>query len=87
MRLFTIAPTRHPLSIGDALMKGVNFVGRKVTIEKTKNLLELAQGWVAEGRYPIHRTITHHVSLENVEHGLEFIQEHPEEAIKVVINI
>jgi L-iditol 2-dehydrogenase len=87
VRLFTIAPTRHPLSIGDALMKGVNFVGRKVTIEKTRDLLELAQRWVVEGRYPIHRTVTHHVSLEDVEQGLRFVHEHPEEAIKVVIDV
>jgi threonine dehydrogenase-like Zn-dependent dehydrogenase len=87
VRLFTIAPTRHPLSIGDALMKGVNFIGRKVTIEKTKDLLELAQRWVAEGQYPIRRTITHHVPLEDVEEGLKFVHEHPEEAIKVVIDI
>ena len=87
VRLFTIAPTRHPLSIGDALMKGVNFIGRKVTIEKTRDLLELAQRWVAEERYPIHRTITHHIPLEDVEEGLRFIQEHPEEAIKVVLDI
>jgi len=87
VRLFTIAPTRHRLSIGDALMKGVNFIGRKVTIERTKDLLELAQGWVAEGQYPIRRTITHHVPLEDVEEGLKFVHEHPEEAIKMVIDI
>ena len=87
VRLFTIAPTRHPLSIGDALMKGVNFIGRKVTIEKSRDLLDLAQHWVAEGRYPIAKAITHHIPLEEVEQGLKFVHEHPEEAIKVVIDI
>ena len=87
VRLFTIAPTRHPLSIGDTLMKGVNLIGRKVTIDKTQDLLELAQRWVAEGRYPIDKVITHHIPLEDVEEGLRFVHEHPEEAIKVVVEI
>jgi threonine dehydrogenase-like Zn-dependent dehydrogenase len=87
VRLFTIAPTRHPLSIGDALMKGVNFVGRKVSVEKTQDLLELAHRWVAEGRYPIRELITHHVSLEDVEEGLKLVHVHPEEAIKVVVDV
>jgi L-iditol 2-dehydrogenase len=87
VRLFTFAPMRHPLSIGDALMKGVNFVGRKVTIEKTRDLLDLAHRWVAEGRYPIRELITHHVPLEDVEKGLKLAHDQPEEALKVVIDI
>jgi threonine dehydrogenase-like Zn-dependent dehydrogenase len=87
VRLFTFAPMRHPLSIGDALMKGVNFVGRKVTTEKTRDLLDLAHRWVAEGRYPISELITHHVPLEDTEEGLKLAHERPEEAIKVVIDI
>jgi threonine dehydrogenase-like Zn-dependent dehydrogenase len=87
VRLFTFAPMRHPLSIGDALMKGVNFVGRKVTTEKTRDLLDLAHRWVAEGRYPITKLITHHVPLEDAEEGLKLAHERPEEAIKVVIDI
>ena len=87
VRLFTFAPMRHPLSIGDALMKGVNFVGRKVTTEKTRDLLDLAHRWVAEGRYPIDELITHHVALEDAEEGLRIAHERPEEAIKVVIDI
>ena len=87
VRLFTFAPMRHPLSIGDALMKGVNFVGRKVTTEKTRDLLDLAHRWVAEGRYPISKLITHHVPLEDTEEGLKLAHECPEEAIKVVVDI
>ena len=87
VRLFTIAPTRHPLSIGDALMKGVNLIGRKVTIDKSRDLLDMAQQWVAEGRYPIHKAITHHIPLEDVEEGLKFVHEHPEEAIKVIVEV
>jgi L-iditol 2-dehydrogenase len=87
VRLFTFAPMRHPLSIGDALMKGVNFVGRKVTTEKTRDLLDLAHRWVAEGRYPIRELITHHVPLEDTEVGLRLAHECPEEAIKVVIDV
>jgi len=87
VRLFTFAPMRHPLSIGDALMKGVNFVGRKVTTEKTRDLLDLAHRWVAEGRYPISELITHRVPLEDTEEGLKLAHERPEEAIKVVIDI
>ena len=87
VRLFTFAPMRHPLSIGDALMKGVNFVGRKVTTEKTRDLLDLAHRWVAEGRYPISELITHHVPLEDAEEGLKLAHERPEEAIKVVIDV
>jgi threonine dehydrogenase-like Zn-dependent dehydrogenase len=87
VRLFTFAPMRHALSIGDALMKGVNFIGRKVTIEKTRDLLDLAHRWVAEGRYPIRELITHHVPLEDTEEGLKLAHECPEEAIKVVIDV
>ncbi len=87
VRLFTFAPGRHQFSIGDALMKGVNLVGRKVTIEKSRHLLDLAQQWVAEERYPIEKTITHHVPLEDTEEGLKLVHEHPEEALKVVIDI
>ena len=68
-------------------MKGVNFIGRKVTVDKSRDLLDLAQHWVAEGRYPIAKAITHHIPLEEVEQGLKFVHEHPEEAIKVVIDI
>jgi threonine dehydrogenase-like Zn-dependent dehydrogenase len=68
-------------------MKGVNFVGRKVSIEKTRDLLELAHRWVAEGRYPIQELITHHVPLEDVEEGLKLVHVHPEEAIKVVVDV
>jgi len=87
VRLFTFAPMRHPLSIGDALMKGVNFVGRKVSIERTRALLDLAHRWVAEGRYPIKKLITHHLPLEDAEQALKIAHEHPEEAIKVVIDV
>ena len=87
VRLFTFAPMRHPLSIGDALMKGVNFVARKVTIDKTRDLLDVAHRWVAEGRYPIGKLVTHHIPLEEAEQGLKIAHEHPEEALKVIIDI
>jgi len=87
VRLFTFAPMRHPLSIGDALMKGVNFIGRKVSIDKTRELLDLAHRWVAEGRYPIKELITHHVLLEEAEQGLKIAHENPEEALKVIIDV
>lgn len=87
VRLFTFAPMRHPLPIGDALMKSVNFIGRKVTIDKTRDLLDLAHRWVAEGHYPVESLITHHIPLEDVEQGLRLVHEHPEQAIKVVVDI
>jgi threonine dehydrogenase-like Zn-dependent dehydrogenase len=87
VRLFTFSDSRHQFSIGDVLMKGVNFVGRKVTTEKSRELLDLAQQWVAEGRYDIGALITHHVSLEEVEKGLKLAKEHPQETIKVIVDI
>jgi L-iditol 2-dehydrogenase len=87
VRLFTFSEARHQFSIGDVLMKGVNLVGRKVTTEKSRELLALAQSWVAQGRYEVEKTITHHVSLEEVEQGLKLAKQHPEEAIKVVVDI
>lgn len=87
VRLFTFAPMRHPLPIGDALMKSVNFIGRKVSIDKTRDLLNLAHQWVAEGRYPVESLITHHLPLDAAEEGLRLAHEHPQEAIKVVLDI
>jgi L-iditol 2-dehydrogenase len=87
VRLFTFANERHQFTISNALMKGVNLVGRKVTTEKSRDLLDLAQQWVAEGRYPIQKLVTHHVSLEEVEEGLQLARQHSEQAIKVVIDI
>jgi 2-desacetyl-2-hydroxyethyl bacteriochlorophyllide A dehydrogenase len=87
VRLFTFSDSRHQFNIGDVLMKGVNFVGRKVTTEKSRELLDLAQHWVAEGRYPIEKLITHRLSLDEVEKGLKLAKEQPEETIKVIIDI
>ncbi len=87
VRLFSFAATKHRLPIGNALLKGVNFIGRKVTIEKTRDLLAMAHGWVVEGRYPIKEIITHHVTLEDAEKGMKLLHEHPEQAIKVVVDI
>jgi threonine dehydrogenase-like Zn-dependent dehydrogenase len=87
VRLFTFSDTKHQFSIGDVLMKGINLVGRKVTTEKTRELLDLAQQWVAEGRYDVQALITHHVSLEDVEKGLKLAKQKPEETLKVIVDI
>jgi threonine dehydrogenase-like Zn-dependent dehydrogenase len=87
VRLFTFSDSRHQFSIGDVLMKGVNFIGRKVTTEKSRELLDLAQQWVAEGRYHIQELITHHVALEEVEKGLKLAKKHPQETVKVIVDI
>jgi threonine dehydrogenase-like Zn-dependent dehydrogenase len=87
VRLFSIIEGQHRFNIGNALMKGVSLLGTKVTNEDSRNLLDLAQRWVAKGRYPIEKLITHHIPLEEVERGLQLVHEHPEEAIKVVVDI
>ncbi|MEW5816742.1 MAG: zinc-binding dehydrogenase [Spirochaetota bacterium] len=87
VRLFSFAPSAHKLSIGKALLKGINFIGRKVSIEKTRDLINLAQRWIAEGRYPVRKVITHHVSLDEVEKGIKLVMEHPEKTLKVIVSI
>lgn len=87
VRLFSMTEGPHCFNIGRALNKGVSLLGTKVSNEDSRNLLDLAQRWVAEGRYPVEKLITHHISLEDVEKGLHLVHEHPEEAIKVVMDI
>ena len=87
VRLFTFSATPHRLDIGKALLKGVNFIGRKITLDKTRDMMNLAQRWVAEGKYPIKKVITHHIPLDEVESGFKLIAEHPDSVLKVVIDI
>lgn len=87
VRLFSMTEGPHCFTIGNALNKGVSLLGTKVSNEDSRHLLDLAQHWVAEGRYPVEKVITHHIPLEDVEKGMLLVHEHPEQAIKVVIDI
>lgn len=55
--------------------------------ERMKKLMRLAVKWVSEGRLNLKSMITHHFPLERAEEALRFNWEHPEECIKVVIDI
>jgi len=87
VRLFSMTEGPHSFNIGRALNKGVSLLGTKVSNEDSRNLLDLAQRWVAEGRYPVEKLITHHIALDDVDKGLRLVHEHPEQAIKVVIDV
>jgi threonine dehydrogenase-like Zn-dependent dehydrogenase len=87
VRLFSMTDEPHGFHIANALNKGVSLLGTKISNEDSRNLLDLAQRWVAEGRFPVEKLITHHIGLDDVEAGLKLVHEHPEKAIKVVIDI
>jgi 2-desacetyl-2-hydroxyethyl bacteriochlorophyllide A dehydrogenase len=87
VRLFSMTQEQHRFMISNALNKGVSLLGTKISNEDSYHLLNLAQRWVAEGRYPIEKLITHHIPLEDVEKGLRLVHDHPEQAIKVIIDV
>lgn len=55
--------------------------------ERMKKLMRLAVRWVSEGKLNLRDMITHHFPLEKIEEALRFNWEHPEECVKVVIDI
>lgn len=87
VRLFSMTQERHGFTISNALNKGVSLLGTKISNEDSYQLLNLAQRWVAEGRYPIEKLITHRIALEDVEKGLRLVHDHPDQALKVIIDI
>jgi|GEM_PF-2308348 len=87
IRLFTYSGERYKFFPGEVQTKGVNLVGRKPSLERTRKLINLAQKWVAEDRYPIKRLITHHIGLDDIEEALKLIKEKSDKVLKVVVDI
>jgi len=55
--------------------------------ERMKKLMRLAVRWVSEGKLNLKDMITHHFPLEKIEDALRFNWEHPEECVKVAIDV
>ncbi|MFQ6097105.1 MAG: zinc-binding dehydrogenase, partial [Armatimonadota bacterium] len=58
-----------------------------VPLERTRELMELACDLVAAGRVDVDSLITHRMSLDDVERGLQLSRQRPDEVLKVMVQV
>lgn len=85
--VYGLPPDDVPLNLRLVAMKGLTLKGIDTPPHEVARLMGLGEHWVAEGKLPLERLITHRVPLEKIVDGLELCRSRPGEVLKVMVDM
>ena len=77
----------RPVPLQEISFRGIALLGFSQSRERTTELIRFAARQVAEGCLNLEALVTHRLPLGSVEEGIQLVEEHPNEAIKVILEI
>jgi len=76
-----------PVNMVDLYVKNIHMSGIECPLARAKKLIKAGERLVSQGKLQLKPLITHHVTLDEVEKGLELCNEHPDQVLKVIVDI